>query len=392
MPKNYNFRLQTINRFLLDKQIGLCFSTMSNDSKNSLIIDYGSCTTKAGYSNRDFPRTKVPSFYGIPKYEKSIGLSLGGGTGEYVGYKTESHNPYLILKDIIKNGEIQSYDHFASLSEQIFNTESYNQNPCLIVEPTNSSKEQKEKKTQILIETFEIPSFILADSTRLTHLFSGVSTGLMINIGDTTTSLYGIKEGKPIKKTIQKINFGGRDSTNFLKKILTEKNIHLTNSSDYYILENIKKQIGYLSLDFEKEMNNEIEKNFELPDGSIISLGNHKFRCNEVLFNPMLVYKEIPGIHELISDTLKENSDLIDCYFSGGCSLTKGLPERLEIEMKKIGNLKSKFHFTDGREFGSFCGAAIFSELDGYKDFWIQKDEYEENGPSIVHYENKCFL
>lgn len=41
------------------------------------------------------------------------------------------------------------------------------------------------------------------------------------------------------------------------------------------------------------------DKTFELPDGRTITLGNQRFRCPEVLFQPKFIGKEFEGIHEL---------------------------------------------------------------------------------------------
>ena len=41
------------------------------------------------------------------------------------------------------------------------------------------------------------------------------------------------------------------------------------------------------------------DKQYELPDGNIITVGNQRFRCPEALFQPMKVGKEFSGLHEL---------------------------------------------------------------------------------------------
>ena len=62
--------------------------------------------------------------------------------------------------------------------------------------------------------------------------------------------------------------------------------------------------LSYVASDFDEEMaksaeSQEVEENYELPDGNVITVGNERFRAPEVLFQPNFIGMESEGIHKL---------------------------------------------------------------------------------------------
>ena len=79
----------------------------------------------------------------------------------------------------------------------------------------------------------------------------------------------------------------------------------------------------------------ETEKNYELPDGQVITVGNERFRCPEALFRPSFLGMEAGGIHETTYNSIMKcdvdiRKDLYgNCVLSGGTTMFNGIAERM---------------------------------------------------------------
>ena len=158
-------------------------------------------------------------------------------------------------------------------------------------------------------------------------------------------------------------------------------------------VQGIKEKTFYIAEDYEKELKKNKAISCELPDGTVVQIGNEAFECPEALFNPEILDINNLGIHRTLFNSIKKcdmdiRRDLYEnIVMTGGNTMIKGLPHRLRAEMNKLvpGSVTVNIKDDSNRNYLTWIGGSILGSLKNYKNMWIHKDEYNEYGPNIVH-------
>lgn len=320
----------------------------------------------------------------------------------YVGSNAYDNRGVLRLEYPIEHGIVTDWDSMEKIWDHTFEqlrVEPETRNVLLTEAPRNPRK-NREKMAEIMFETFNTSGLYIAIQGVLSLFASGRTTGIVLDIGDGVTHTIPIYDGYAIDSAINRFDLAGRDVTEYMVRLLEQNGISMTTSSEREIVRKIKERLAYCALDTESEIElyrqHDMSKSYTLPDGNKITINDSMFLTPEVLFDPTLIGKEIPGVHMATYDSINGSDISIrkDLYsnivLSGGTTMIRDFDKRLQKELDTLANsnVSVKVIAPEERKYLVWMGGSILSALASFENAWIYNSEYAEAGPSIVH--NRC--
>ena len=131
---------------------------MVDEEVTVVVIDNGSGVCKAGFAGNDAPRSVFSSIVGRPKVPSvMVGLD---NNDVYMGSDAEKKRGVLRCTSPIEQGDIVNWDDMEKLWHYTLQVElkvAPEHHPVLLTESPQTSRENREKMTQVMFESFNVP-------------------------------------------------------------------------------------------------------------------------------------------------------------------------------------------------------------------------------------------
>ncbi|XP_008832125.1 actin-related protein T1 [Nannospalax galili] len=367
----------------------------------SVIFDNGSGLCKIGFSGESGPRHVINSVVGHPKL--NIPSARTNRKRCFVGEEAQCMYDGLYLHYPIERGLITRWDDMEKLWKDLFEWElgvKPSEQPVFLTEPSLNPRETREKTTEIMFEKFNVPALYLCNHAVGALCASACVTGLVVDSGDGVTCTVPIYEGHSLPHAVSKLYVAGSDITEHLTRLLLAEGYTFPCILNKAVVDDIKERVCVISWEHKGEPCKHDQpslKEYKLPDGNVIQMGDHLCEVPEVLFTP-----DHLGIHDLglskmvCNSIMKCDPDIQENLFaeivlSGGTTLFPELQDRLlkELEVLAFKGTLIKITASPDRCFSAWIGGSVMTSLSTFKQMWVTSEDFKEYGAFVV--QRKCF-
>ncbi len=249
-----------------------------------MVLDAGSSTLKVGFAGNDSPRVVFPSIVGCRRHH----LPMPDHKVCYCGDRAQSVCGIVMLRHPISFGIIRRWDDFGELLKHSIHVEmrvASEEHVLLLTEPPLSAKGSREKLVQLAFLSCNVPAVCVVNAAILSmYGASGGMTGVVILSGEGATWVVPVIDGNEVPNaTLLFRNVCGFSITFELRSLLNERRGYsLSTSAEWEVVRHIKQTTCFVKCDDENFCEKDCD--YEMPCGTMLSIGSERWQCLEAMF------------------------------------------------------------------------------------------------------------
>ncbi len=414
-----------------------------------LVLDNGGCTLKIGFGGQARPiKTVSNCAVKEPKKKNHEENSSSSSSSLMAGYLLADEvdsldsRSGLVYRRPHDQGYLTNFDLESAIWTRMFGPALLNvkTKDCalLLTDSLFSPTTLRNQMDELIYEKYEFssahrtcaPSLALRGYQYEVQSLWGATASLIVDIGYSFTHAVPLFNYSPVASAIRRLNVGGKVLTNYLKELITYRQINM--NEETHLANEIKEKMCFVSTDFMREMkfNQNLRKGpgqnpaalrasltreFILPNGTtrkngivrnpfeeqkpiidkddqILTLTNERITVPEALFHPSDLGLDQCGLAELIVESIEACNESLraDLYshiiLVGGSSLFPNLVERLQSDLRALVPDEFPISIKRSREpiTTAWCGGSCLSIDVNFPQVVVSRKEYLEHGSQIT--------
>ena len=248
-----------------------------------------------------------------------------------------------------------------------------------------------------MFEKYNVPGLFVALQPTLAMYATGKLAALVVSSGEGRTSIIPHWDGYAQHAAALTLPVAGGALTQYMLKLLEGRDPNVKATDGCQVARDIKETMTYVPLDYAHAISNppaDLQRDYQLPDGNVISVGVERIQCPELLFQPSLNDIQGEGLHQLVHKAIQNcesarwNSQYGDILITGGSALFPGIDERLKKDVAALapaGTAVDVNTYKKSALYQTWIGGSILASLGDMKSKWITRQEYQDGGNTILH-------
>jgi len=310
-------------------------------SESVVVLSVGSGTVMAGRYGADVPAVRLPCIVGYPKGAEDVARS---GQEFWVGHDAEAHRGILRLVHPIEQGVVKDWDALRKVLAHTFRLLGTKQPNVILLRPSLATDSQANMVNTILFSACGVKRLRTAQEPVEVLAATGRATGLVVDCGAGVVRVTPVLQGGLVREGVALVPFGGYHLDLYLIRLLRERGLNLTTSSEHEIARDIKETQCFVAQSYEEELRSpsRAASTYQMPDLQEHQLGTERFRAMEPLFAPNMLGLAANGLPHQVLAAVKacpaqaRRELLLNIVLCGGLSQLPGLEERLRRELAAL--------------------------------------------------------
>lgn len=370
------------------------------DDEKVIVVDNGTFMIKTGFVGDE---TVATMFRNVITGKKVGDDSDYVDPEEIVGKEALNESHGLVILHPIENRIVVDWAKMETVWKHTFMSElkiDPTEYTIILTQPALNPKENTERMVRLMFQAFSVPAVCVQNQAFLSLFSAERNTGVVVDCGYTSSQTTPIYDSFIIPHAVNQINVGGKDATEYLAEILSEVQGQVIDESEVTFddYRDIKESLAFVSEDLDVDMriaaeSDQYMKEYEVvASGKELKLGNERFRCAEVFFQPSFVRKEDISIQQAAFKSFMGcdkniRQEMTTFVLAGGSSELQGFQPRLKQEIQDLAPRKFKMEVVapGGRSLTAFEGGCRLVAAENFHDCCLHKEEYDEKGAEKIH-------